>query len=87
MPRPTSGLAIGAIVAAFVFAPAGLVLGIMAKKEIQRTGADGDGLATAAIVISIIAMVIWVIALVAIVNTASTVNHNFNNFGPGPNGF
>lgn len=85
--RPTSGLAIGALIAAFVFAPAGLVLGFMAKKEIQRTGADGDGLATAAIVISIIAMVVWVIAFVSILSTASSIHHDFNNFGPGPNGY
>jgi hypothetical protein len=83
-PRATSGLAVGAIIAAFLFAPAGLVLGIMAKREIARTGADGDGLATAAIVVSAIAMLVSVIAIVAFVHAAGSVS---NNLGPGPNGF
>lgn len=49
--RPTNTMAILALVMAFVFAPAGLVLGIMARKQIARTGEDGDGLALAGIIV------------------------------------
>ncbi len=49
---PTNGLAIAALVVAFVFAPAGLVMGIVAKNQIAQTGEQGDGLATAAIVVT-----------------------------------
>jgi hypothetical protein len=78
----TNGLAIGALVAAFVFAPAGIVLAIMAKSQIRRTGEDGDGLATAALIISILAIVFYVIAFAAVLNMAHNGPYQFNN-GPG----
>src|SRR5881628_3750172 len=49
--RPTNTLAILALVFAFVFAPAGLVLGIMARKQIERTGEEGAGLALAGTIV------------------------------------
>jgi hypothetical protein len=49
--RPTNTMAILALVMAFVFAPVGLILGIIARKQIARTGEDGDGLALAGIIV------------------------------------
>jgi hypothetical protein len=47
-PVPTTNtMAILALVFAFVFAPAAIVLGHVAKKQIRRTGEQGEGLATA----------------------------------------
>lgn len=46
-PAPTNTMAILALVFAFVFAPVAIVLGVMARKEIARTGEQGHGLATA----------------------------------------
>ena len=43
----TNTLAILALVFAFVFAPASIVLGHLAKKQIRQTGEQGEGLATA----------------------------------------
>jgi len=43
----TNTMAILALVFAFIFAPAAIVLGHVAKKQIRRTGEQGDGLATA----------------------------------------
>ncbi|MFG1610043.1 DUF4190 domain-containing protein [Actinoplanes sp. NPDC049265] len=43
----TNTLAILALVFAFVFSPAAIVLGHMAKKQIRQTGEQGEGLATA----------------------------------------
>jgi ABC-type Fe3+ transport system permease subunit len=48
--RSTNRLAILSLVMAFVFAPAGIVLGYMAKRQIRRTGDEGDGLATAGLI-------------------------------------
>jgi hypothetical protein len=43
----TNTLAILALVFAFIFAPASIVLGHLAKKQIRQTGEQGEGLATA----------------------------------------
>lgn len=50
--RQTNGFAIAGLVCAFVFWPLGFVFGFIAKSQIRQTGEGGDGLATAAIVIS-----------------------------------
>ncbi len=63
--RPTNTMAILALVMAFVFAPVGLVLGIIARKQIRETGEEGDGLALAGIIIGGIATAFFVFALVA----------------------
>jgi hypothetical protein len=71
--RPTNTMAILALVLAFVFAPAGLILGIVARKQIRRTGEDGDGLALAGIIcggiftaIFVLMIVFWIIAFASI---------------------
>src|ERR687890_524059 len=47
-PAPTTNtMAILALVFAFIFAPAAIVLGHVAKKQIRQTGEQGEGLATA----------------------------------------
>src|SRR5439155_9173532 len=51
-PGPTDTMAILSLVFAFVFSPAGAVFGHLAKRRIRRTGAGGDGLATAGVVVS-----------------------------------
>jgi len=43
----TNTMAILALVFAFIFSPAAIVLGHLAKKQIRRTGEQGEGLATA----------------------------------------
>jgi hypothetical protein len=62
-------MAILALVLAFVFAPAGLVLGIVARRQIRETGEEGDGLALAGIIIGgiataffALAIILWVVA-------------------------
>ena len=71
--RPTNTMAILALVMAFVFAPAGLILGIVARKQIRETGEDGDGLALAGIIVGgivtaifVLFIVFWIIAFAAI---------------------
>jgi hypothetical protein len=50
----TNTMAILSLVFAFVFAPLAIVFGYMAKKQIKQTGEDGDGLATAGLVMGYI---------------------------------
>jgi hypothetical protein len=74
------------LILAFVFSPAGLVLGIIAKNQIRQTGEDGDGLATAAIVVSAVWLALSVIAVIAFFALfATVVTHLPTNTGI-PNG-
>ncbi|MEV4847172.1 DUF4190 domain-containing protein [Micromonospora matsumotoense] len=57
----TNVLAILSLVLAFVFAPAGVVLGHLAKRQIRRTGEAGDQLATWGLVLSYAFTVIGVL--------------------------
>jgi hypothetical protein len=56
-------MAILALVLAFVFAPAGLVLGIIARRQIRQTGEQGDGLALAGIIIGGIVTALFVLMI------------------------
>jgi len=71
-------MAILALVLAFVFAPLGLIFGIIARRQIRESGEEGDGLALAGIVIGaiftaifIIGIVVAVVAVVAVGTTHS----------------
>lgn len=73
--RPTNSLAILSLVLAFVFPPAALVTGIIARRQIKRTHEDGDGLALAGVIIGGIAtalfvmlIVLWLVAAIALAN-------------------
>ncbi|MGY1822631.1 DUF4190 domain-containing protein [Geodermatophilus sp. SYSU D00079] len=61
--RPTNSMAILALVMAFVFAPAGLVLGVVARRQIRETGEEGEGLALAGIIVGSIACALVVVAV------------------------
>ncbi|NUT51196.1 MAG: DUF4190 domain-containing protein [Saccharothrix sp.] len=62
-PRRTNGMAVAALITAFLFSPAGIVLGVLARKQIRRTGEEGWGLATAGLIVGIVLTVLWVLAL------------------------
>jgi hypothetical protein len=84
-PRGTNTMAILALVFAFVFSPAAIVLGHIARKQIQQTGEDGDGLALAGLIIGYVftglavlgcvSYVIFVIAFTALFATSSTASY------------
>jgi hypothetical protein len=62
--RPTNTMAILALVMAFVFAPAGLILGIVARRQIARTGEEGSGMALAGIIVGGIFTAIFALFLI-----------------------
>jgi hypothetical protein len=66
-PRQTNTMAILALVFAFVMAPVAIILGVMARNQIKRTGEDGWGLATAGLICGIVFTALWVIGIVAYV--------------------
>jgi hypothetical protein len=72
--------AIAALVFAVLFAPAGIVLGYVARRQIARTGGTGGGLATTALFISYVLIAIPVViyltvALVLMGSTAADAHH------------
>jgi hypothetical protein len=56
----TNTLAIIALIAAFVFAPAGIICGVIARNQIKMTKEQGDGMALAAMIIGAVVILIWV---------------------------
>jgi Domain of unknown function (DUF4190) len=76
--RPTNTYAILALVLAFVFAPLGIVFGVLARKQIRQTGEEGDGLALAGLIIGsiftaifVLFIVIWIVAIASIAGGSS----------------
>jgi len=71
-------MAIISLVLAFAFAPAGLILGFIARKQIKERGEGGAGLALAGIIISALQIVLGILAfiffIISIVVFADAVN-------------
>ena len=68
---PTNGMAIAALILVFVFFPAAIVLGHVARGQIKRTGEGGRGLATAALIIGYLQIAVMVAVIgVAVVLVA-----------------
>jgi hypothetical protein len=77
----TNVMAILSLVFAFVFSPVGIVLGHIAKKQIAERNEEGEGLATAGLVISyiftglsVLACAAWIAVVVFAIGTAGTVS-------------
>ncbi len=73
--RPTNTLAIASLVLIFVFTPAALVTGIIARRQIRQTGEQGDGFALAGIiagVVSLVVIVLLVVVFIIVLAVAST---------------
>lgn len=70
--RGTNTMAILALVFAFVFSPLGIVFGVVARKQIRRTGEGGAGLAKAGLVLGIVFTVLSVLYVVAVVMTVAS---------------
>ena len=77
---PTNPMAIAALVCALTIAPVGLGLGIAARKQIRRTGEQGDGMALAAVIIGGIVTGIYLLLIVLLVISWVTLLNT--GFGP-----
>jgi hypothetical protein len=77
--RPrTNTLAILALVFGFVCAPAAIVLGAVARRQIRRTGEEGMGLATAGLVLGIVFTVLGILWIALIVTVFAHAVHDIN---------
>jgi hypothetical protein len=77
---PTNTMAIAALVLCFAFPPAGLVTGLIARRQIQRTREAGDGLALAAIIVGGISTALFVLGLVFWLLAVASISSG--SFGP-----
>ena len=59
----TNTMAIVGLVMPFIFAIAGLICSIIARKQIRESGEKGMGLATAGLIISIVEIVLYFIVI------------------------
>jgi hypothetical protein len=74
-PPGTNIMAILSLVFAFVFAPAGIVLGHVAKRQLRTSGEGGGGLATAGLIISYVFTALWVLGCAGLIILSATTNH------------
>ena len=75
-PPGTNIMAILSLVFAFVFAPVGIVLGHIARRQLRTSGEGGGGLATAGLILSYIFTALWVLFCAGIIIlSATTTNH------------
>jgi len=75
-PPGTNIMAILSLVFAFVFAPVGIVLGHIAKRQLRTSGEGGGGLASAGLILSYIFTALWVLFCAGIIIlSATTTNH------------
>jgi hypothetical protein len=70
-PQKTSVLAIVSLVAAFVCGPLGLILGIIALVQINKTGQKGKGLAIAGAVLGAISLVLSFVFVIPLLRAGS----------------
>ena len=81
---PTNTMAILALVFAFVFAPLAIVFGHMAKKQLRTSGEQGEGLATAGLVmgyiftsLEVLFCAFYVFVIAAVFSTAGSVSGTY----------
>ncbi|WP_029431618.1 DUF4190 domain-containing protein [Blastococcus sp. URHD0036] len=72
--RPTNTMAILALVFIFVFSPASLVLGLIARRQIRETGEQGDGMALAGVIVGGISVGLFVIGILFFVVAATSLS-------------
>ena len=60
----TNTLAIIALIAAFVVAPAGIIIGFIAQGQIKQTGEAGAGLAKAGIILGFVFTILYILLIV-----------------------
>jgi hypothetical protein len=58
---PTNLLAILSLVFSMVFAPVGLILGLIARKQIEESGEEGRGLALAGTIVGAVITGFWLL--------------------------
>lgn len=82
-PAPAgNGLAIAGLVLAFVVAPLGLILSIVAAVKLGKAGAS-KGLAVAGIIVGAVITILWIIGIVLLVTVFANLFSMCADLGPG----
>jgi hypothetical protein len=87
-PRPTNGLAIAAMVLGIVgvcnpVSVLGLIFGMIAKRQIRERDEQGDGMATAGIVlgwIGVASIVFWILYIVFFIGVVGTAVNEIDDW-------
>ncbi len=79
---PGQGLAVAGLVLAFVLAPLGLILSIVAAVRLGKAGAP-RGLAIAGIAVGAVITVIWIIGIIVLVSVFANLFSMCADLGPG----
>jgi peptidyl-prolyl cis-trans isomerase B (cyclophilin B) len=66
-PKPTNGMAVAALICAFLFAPLGILFGHISLSQIKRSGEEGRGMAIAGLVIGYLMTVSGVVIALSMV--------------------
>ncbi|WP_218130015.1 DUF4190 domain-containing protein [Pseudonocardia oroxyli] len=82
-PTPTNQFAILSLVFAFVVAPLGIIFGVIARKQIRSHGGNGQGMATAGLVIGsiltglgVLLVVVQIVALASLTSAVSSASRS-----------
>ena len=82
--RSTNSLAIASLILAFVFAPAAIVTGHIARSQIRRTGEGGGGLALAGLIIGYCYIGIFVLVIAVFIPVFLSVSKDIVKDFNGP---
>ena len=74
-PPGTNIMAILSLVFAFVFAPVGIVLGHVAKRQLRTSGESGGALAAAGLILGYVFTALWVLGCAGLIILSATTNH------------
>ena len=64
--KASNGVAVAGFIFAFLFAPLGFILSLVGLQKAKQLGGEGSGLATAGLVISVLAMLPFILLMLAI---------------------
>src|ERR1017187_2495533 len=72
-PSQTNTLAIVSLVAAFIFWPAGIICGVIARQQIRTTGEAGEGKGRAGVIISAAAALLMALFIILFITLFSHI--------------
>lgn len=79
--NPGESMGMAALIMAFIFSPAGLILGIVSRSRSKASGMQPVGLATAAVWVSGINMILGVIGIILLIIIGATADEQTSGLG------
>ena len=79
--KASNGIAVAGFVLAFLFAPLGLILSLVGLQKAKQLGGEGQGLAIAGLVISILAILPFILLMLALLAAGANTNSSVGELG------